>query len=286
MLYNKMERFPADILNKFIDELDWKSLVKYCKSNKRIKGLCEGIWKKKMEKEFDKKYWKNSYKDDFLNYLAARNNYLDDILERKLHEYDISLTKLNSIIWKYHNIPLAKERYKELVDEFTKLIDETKEITKILVKYLKRTYPKNFIIGEFSYPNANLDIKILKLKDEGAQKDNIFYEKVTKYESNIYYFIEDNLVEVSNFIPKSFLVFIHNLGFSLNNIDLLYPQYKYQFSLFKMMRPYSVYHKPIDINEIPDEVKKEFEERKLRKEIGDYGIEEEEIEKEELENFD
>lgn len=64
------ESLPNDILRELLKKLDWESAKNYCLTNKKLKGLCNGLWRTRALEEFDIDINKNrKYKDEFYEYL-------------------------------------------------------------------------------------------------------------------------------------------------------------------------------------------------------------------------
>lgn len=106
------ENLPETTLFQLMNELPWQSLLKICGTSARSREVCQRYWLTKSILEFGEEPMK-IYEDEMYNYLAAKNR------------------KFKQLLWEGEDIgENGMEKYEEISD--------------VLVKHLKETYPDRF----------------------------------------------------------------------------------------------------------------------------------------------
>lgn len=186
---------PEDILRRFF-ETDHRSAHKFCSSFPRMRNLCQTtLWKERAEREFGPDAFKYQfYKLNYLNYLAARVLYLQN-LEVSLPALTQSKSGLTSVISgvldKIQNCETTQGRRFTIVghratdqktlseyfsrfqinyDRYLRFKTEAKQISLELANYLDNHYPDTF---DVHYIEMNIRDVADILRSGGLSSDQL-----------------------------------------------------------------------------------------------------------------
>lgn len=103
--YSSIETLPGDIIGQLLLSMDWQTATHYCQISSRVRKICkEGIWKRKLNKDFPNTRIK-PYPNDINNYLANRFIYV----ENRINDIDKGLKNLPSITY-----PITEDFYRSI----------------------------------------------------------------------------------------------------------------------------------------------------------------------------